>query len=242
MKGTLNPYISVDCVVFGFEEGQLKVLLINRDAEEKNKDIFKLPGALIKFNEELAHSASRTLSELTGLNNIYLKQFGVFDNPKRLQVTDDLKWLHLSTGVEVNRVVTIAYYSLIKIDESKTTELSHAFNAQWFVIDVLPRLVFDHASIIAAGLQALGKELLTEPLAYELLPKKFTLNQLQQVYEAILRISIDNRNFRKKTIKLGYVQRLNEKQSGVAHKPAQLYTFNKQLFEEYKQKFNGFLI
>mgnify|MGYP006293537633 CR=1 FL=1 len=238
----LNPHISVDCVVFGFNEPELSVLLINRERDDVHERRLKLPGNLIRFHETLKDSANRVLSELTGLQNLYLKQFGVFDHPDRLKSNGDLEWLQKSSGIKVDRVVTIAYYSLINIKESKDTDLSKSFEARWFPVNNLPSLIFDHNQIIDAGLKTLQRELLTEPLGYELLPKKFSLNQLQRLYEAILGIPIDNRNFRKKTSKLDYIIPLNEFQTGVAHKPARLNIFDKKRFDEFKKANTGFII
>ena len=238
----LNPHISVDCVVFGFNEPELSVLLINREQDDAHESRLKLPGNLIQFHETLKDSANRVLYELTGLQNLYLKQFGVFDHPDRLNSNGDLEWLQKSSGINVDRVVTIAYYSLINIKESRDTDLSKSFEARWFPVNHLPSLIFDHNRIIEAGLKTLQRELLTEPLGYELLPEKFSLNQLQRLYEAILGIPIDNRNFRKKIGKLDYIIPLNEFQTGVAHKPARLNIFDKKRFDEFKKANTGFII
>lgn len=238
----LNPHISVDCVVFGFNEPELSVLLIKREKTEASDERLKLPGNLIRFRETLKESANRVLYELTGLQHLFLKQFGVFDNPDRLKSNGDLEWLQRTSGINVDRVVTIAYYSLINIRESKDTELSKSFQAKWYPVNKLPALIFDHNQIIQAGLKTLQRELLTEPLGYELLPKKFSLNQLQRLYEAILGIPIDNRNFRKKIAKLDYIIPLNEFQTGVAHKPARLNVFDRKRFEEFKKANTDFII
>jgi hypothetical protein len=238
----LNPHISVDCVIFGFNEPELSVLLIERDQDDFSNHKLKLPGNLIRFQESLKDSANRVLFELTGLKNLFLKQFGVFDHPNRLKSNGDLEWLRKSSGINVDRVITIAYYSLINISESRHTELSKSFEARWYPVNDLPSLIFDHNDIIETGLKTLQRELLTEPLGYELLPKKFSLNQLQRLYEAILGIPIDNRNFRKKINRLDYIIPLNEFQTGVAHKPARLNVFDRKKFDEFKKANTGFII
>ncbi len=237
---TLNPHISVDCVIFGFDEGTLKVLLIER---EKVPNIhlgghkLKLPGSLISENVDLDNSAIRTLKELTGLENIYLKQYSVFGDPDRLTPREDLEWLRKTSGIRVGRVVTIAYYSLIKISESTITE-----KTIWNPVNDLPELIFDHNHIIEEALENLRKEIRNRPLCFELLPKKFTLRQMQNIYESILNVNLDNRNFRKKLRHLDFLVPLPEKEKRVNHKPAQLYRFDKKLYEKTKKLNNGFYL
>lgn len=234
---TLNPHVSVDCVIFGFNAGILKVLLIER--EKVNGHLqghkLKLPGNLISETEDLDISAIRTLKELTGLDKIFLKQFGVFGSPDRLMPAEDLSWLRTTSGLMVDRVVTIAYYSLIKIAESNTTE-----KTIWHPVQELPDLIFDHNYIILRALEALGREIRTEPLCFELLPKKFTLRQMQNLYEAILGEALDNRNFRKKIRPLEFLIPLPEKEKEVNHKPAQLFRFDKKLYEKHRKVISGF--
>jgi 8-oxo-dGTP diphosphatase len=241
----LNPHISVDCVIFGFDERQLKVLLIDRD-KLPNEDpaipsgYLKLPGSLISDDEDLDHSAVRVLKELTGLDRIFLKQFSVFGSPNRLNNPNDLDWLRTTSSMNIDRVVTIAYYSLVKINDSNPTD--HLLDkTSWIAVEELPQLSFDHNLIIGNALEALRKELRTEPIGFELLPKKFTLRQLQNLYEVIIGNALDNRNFRKKVVKLEYLIPLAEKESGVSHKPAQLYKFDKKHFLK-SRKDVGFVI
>jgi 8-oxo-dGTP diphosphatase len=244
MDTGFNPHISVDIVVFGFDDNEgLKVLLINRDKDEKKySKKLKLPGSLIIIHERLHDSAQRVLQELTGIKDIYLKQFAVFDNPERLKNGEDLLWLCDSSGIDVERVVTIAYYSLVKLHHYSETELSKAYHAQWHSLDGVPGLIFDHNEIIAEGLSVLRKEFLTEPLCFKLLPRKFTMNQLQHISESILGFTLDNRNFRKRINKLEYIIPLNEHQKGVSHKPARYYIFDSMKFEIIKKEHTGFII
>jgi 8-oxo-dGTP diphosphatase len=244
MTADLNPHISVDCVVFGFDGCELNVLLINRDpaSARHRKEKLKLPGDLIISGEMLAAAAQRILTEFTGLHNIYLKQFGIFDDPQRLNSSDDLAWLRNRSGLAVERVVTVAYYSLVKIDRSLQTDLSIAYHACWYSCASVPALIFDHNRILQNGMDVLRRELLTEPLCFELLPEKFTLNQLQRLYEAILGCSLDNRNFRKKIQRLPYIVPLNERQRGVAHKPAQLHVFDNKKYDQLKNNHTVFIL
>ncbi len=237
-KIDLNPHVSVDCVVFGFTDNKLKVLLIEREDSPfipVHGHKLKLPGSLISESEDLDISASRTLKELTGLDNIYLKQFGVFSSPGRLNPPEDLAWLRATSGLMVDRVVTIAYYSLIKISDTTITD-----KTIWLTIDEIPRLIFDHNKIILDALEILRKELRTEPICFEMLPKKFSIRQMQNLYEAILGEKLDNRNFRKKVKPLEFLIPLSEREKEVSHKPAQLYKFDKRIYEKHRKVANGF--
>ncbi len=241
----LNPHISVDCVVFGFDYKYLKVLLVERtfDYESSNKKDtdFKLPGALISDQEELDEAAYRVLFELTGIKDIFLKRFDVFGNRNRMQNPVDVKWLRNFTGLEIERVVTIAYYSLVKLTETSLdknlTNIAH-----WVNINEISKLAFDHNLIINSALNTLRKELRTEPIGFELLPKRFSIRQVQNLYEVILGCKLDNRNFRKRFLRLKYFIPLNEKEEDVNHKPAQLYRFDKLIYDKEKNKTQDFIL
>jgi len=234
----LNPHVSVDCVIFGFDDKKLKVLLIER---EKIPNVqlrghkLKLPGSLISENEDLDTSVLRTLKELTGLDNIFLKQFSVFGLPDRLAPPEDLNWLRKTSGMEIDRVVTIAYYSLIKISESNITS-----KTIWLPINELPELIFDHNRIISKALQVVRRDIRSGPHGFELLPKRFTIRQMQDMYEAILDEEMDNRNFRKKVKPMEFIIPLQDKENGVNHKPAQLFRFDKKLYEKHRKVMSGF--
>jgi len=238
----INPTISVDCVIFGFSAKQLKVLLIERNYTDRSGIEFrdhKLPGDFISINEDLDLAASRTLEELTGLRDIYLSQFSVFGKPDRISKPVDMDWLLDTTGLQIHRVVTAAYYSLINIGETNT-DFAINNSASWIDIKQVPELAFDHADIILEGLKHLQQSLRSEPIGFELLPDKFTIRELQSLYEVILDCSLDNRNFRKKILKSRYLVQLDEKQSGVAHKPAYYYRFDRTIYEEHKKESLGF--
>jgi len=233
----LNPHVSVDCVVFGFDSKRIKVLLIEKEKIEDgtNAHSLKLPGSLILENEGLDASAYRTLKELTGLDHIFLKQFHVFGSPDRLTPSEDLHWLTVTSKTHVERVVTVAYYSLIKLHESTLTN-----KTIWLPVDELPPLVFDHNLIVQKAQETLQKEFRTEPVCFELLPQKFTIREMQNIYEAILGRPLDNRNFRKKIIPLKFVVNIEEKEKGVSHKPAILYRFDKKLYAKHRKEIYGF--
>lgn len=234
----LNPHVSVDCVIFGFDAGKLKVLLIEREevpGVPLQGHHLKLPGSLISESEELEVSAIRTLQELTGLNNIFLKQFGVFGSPDRLGPPEDLAWLNQTSGLKIDRVVTIAYYSLIKVSESNITS-----RTIWVPVKELPALIFDHNRIILTALDTLRREIRSEAIGFELLPKKFTIRQMQSLYEAVLGEAFDSRNFRKKIKPMAFLIPLPEKEKDVRHKPAQLFRFDKKLYEKHRKISSGF--
>jgi len=228
----LNSSISVDCVIFGFDTEQLKVLLIERDkSPDERLDMpsgsLKLPGSLIKDTDDLERSAYRILKELTGLDHVFLKQLAIFDRPDRLNNPNDIIWLCSTSGLQIRRVITITYYSLVRIlkyNPSKTL-LDKSY---WIPVKKLPKLAFDHNFIIDSALKELRKKLQAESFGLELLPKKFTIRQFQNLYTEILGKKLDSRNFRKKIHKLDYLIALPEKERKVNHKPAQLYKLDKK--------------
>lgn len=237
----LNPFISTDCVVFGFNEEDLKVLLVKRDTlGSDNGTPYKLPGNLIQSDEDPDISANRVLKELTGLGNIFLKPFKVFGRPDRiLNHPEDQMWLCKTSGLTIDRVVTVAYFSLVKL---QSVDQNLSVDAKWFNIKELPVLSFDHAEIITDALENLQRELRFEPLVFELLPKKFTLRQLQTLYELILGKTFDNRNFRKKISRWPFLILLDEKQKKVPHKPASFYKFDKKIYEKVRNELDAFSI
>lgn len=239
---TINPHISVDCVIFGFTTNQLKVLLIEREYLDELGDPatdHKLPGDFIAINEDPDLAATRTLEELTGLKNIYLQSFAMFGHPDRISRQVDFQWLRATTGMNIHRVVTAAYYALINITEARN-ELVTAHHASWTDMKWIPALAFDHEEIIQAGLHHLQRTLRNEPIGFELLPERFTIRELQSLYEVILGHTLDNRNFRKKVLKARYLVQLDEKQEGVPHKPAHYYRFDRDLYEKINRDQNSF--
>lgn len=207
---------SIDCVLFGYDEGELKVLLI-----ERNQDPFKnwwaLPGNIVGLTESLDESASRILYELTGLKDVYMEQYYAFGDVDR----------HPQ-----GRVVTIAYYAMLRLGGEKTLKPISDFakRAQWINVENLPKLAFDHQLIYDKGLEKIKRRIKHQPIAFELLPEKFTLTQLQQVYELVMGKKLDKRNFRKKMLNFGILKDLEEKQKGVSFRAATLYKFDKRKY------------
>jgi 8-oxo-dGTP diphosphatase len=227
-----NPMdVSVDCVVFGFDDEKLKVLLIQQRQPEEGKKLTKqqmaIPGDLVQDDESLNEAASRVLLQLTTLDGIYLKQFQTFGDPDRVRGLKDQEWLRSFRAHPERRVMTVGYYSLVKMEDFNPKAASFASKAQWIDVYKIPSLAFDHNDIIHEALKMLRHELIADHIGFELLPDKFTLSQLQKLYEIILDKKFDKRNFRKNVLKNDKVKALNEKQQGVLHKPAQLFKFER---------------
>ncbi len=222
--------ISVDCVIFGFDENQLKILLIEHatGAGSEKHSRHALPGDLVFEEEDLDDAAKRVLSELTGIENIYMEQFCTFGNPSRVKDKKDQEWLKNTRANPEARVITVAYYSLVKMEDYIPKPASFASKAEWVSIHSVPTLAFDHNEILSVALSKLREQIKYHPIGFELLPKKFTLSQLQHLNEIILDKKLDKRNFRRKVQKLKSVIPLEEKQRGVLHKPARLFTYDKE--------------
>lgn len=221
--------ISVDCVIFGFDFvcQELKILIIEQ--KEKDRPIkvqFALPGDLIQSDESLDDAAERVLKELTNLEGIYMKQFHSFGAPDRVKGLKDQDWLRSFRANPDARVITVAYYSLVKIEDFDLKPSSFAGKVMWIDVKKVPNLAFDHNLILNTALETLREGLVNQNLGFELLPEKFTLGQIQQLYEVVLNKKLDKRNFRKKLLANEIVIPLNEKQKGVLHKPAQLFSAN----------------
>jgi Uncharacterized conserved protein len=234
------PNISVDCVIFGFDFEKLNVLLVERELLDDTGKIliqdYTLTGYHIFEDEDLDKSAYRVLKELTGLDNLYLEQFCTFGNTDRVASEKDQLWLkHINLGF-AERIITVGYFSLI--DNTKVTLTSKDRKIQWFPIDAIPGLemAFDHKQIFYKALEALQTKVKLEPIGFELLPDKFTLTQMQKLFESLLGVAIEKRNFRKKIAQMPYIVPLKEKQKGVAHKPAQLYMFSREVFEKTRKE------
>lgn len=239
------PNLSVDCVVFGFDLRQLNVLLTKRELKDKKgKDIivsdYTVQGHHVLQGENLDEAAKRVLMEKTGFNNIYLEQFYTFGDVHRMLAEKDQKWIRHENLDIPDQVVSVGYYSLV--DSSVVVPDQQHQETSWFPVKELPELGFDHKYIIEKALSFLRKKLIQEPIGFELLPEKFTLTQLQLLYEAILGTKYDRRNFRKKVLQMKYVIPLDEKQKGVAHKPAQVFIFSKDVYRRTKTEKFGFSI
>ena len=219
----LNSNISVDCVIFGFDGEKLNVLLIEEKDIGQGMLRKRLPGDLILKNESLDDAADRVLYELASLRNVTLKQFHTFGDPGRVNDSKDRKWLELYRKNPLERVITTAYYALVKMDDFVPNPASFAGEALWWDIQDVPELAFDHNEIVEVALWKLQRHFELNKSGYELLPQKFTLNQLQQLHQAITQEELDKRNFRKKVVRDKLVEATDEKQDNVLHKPARLY-------------------
>ena len=215
-----RPALTVDCVVFGFDEAELKVLLIER-ALEPFKGRWALPGGFVRVDETLDDAARRELEEEAGLKNVFLEQLYTFGA------------LHRDPR---ERVVSVAYYALVKLAAHETKAATDAADARWFPISKAPKLAFDHAEILATALGRLKGKVRYQPIGFELLPPKFTLSQLQHLYEAVLETELDKRNFRKKVLSFGLLVPLNEMQMSGRHRPAQLFCFDANKYEKLKKR------
>jgi len=223
----LNPNVSVDCVVFGFDNERLNVLLIEKKSDN-TKHQFALPGDLILEDESLDEAADRILWELTSINGIFLKQFHTFGDPNRVRDIKDLAWLQNYRENPQARVITVAYFALIKMGDFEPDASSFAERVFWCDINEVPPLAFDHNKIFNAALFRLRTDFENQRTGFELLPDKFTLSHIQNLYEMILGKKLDKRNFRKKLLKENLVLPTDEKQQGVLHKPARLYAVNEE--------------
>ena len=212
--------LTVDCVVFGYDEGELKVLLIQRGLEPF-KGRWALPGGFVRVDETVDEAARRELSEEAGLKNVFLEQlytFGAIDRDPR------------------ERVISVTYYALVKLAAHETKAATDAADARWFPISKVPRLAFDHADILATAHDRLKGKVRYQPIGFELLPARFTLSQLQNLYEAILESRLDKRNFRKKVLGFSLLVPMKETQMTGRHRPAQLFKFNAEKYEKLKKK------
>lgn len=213
-----HPAVTTDCVIFGFDGSELQVLLIERGIEPfKGKWAF--PGGFLNMDETAGEGALRELKEETGLENAYIEQFNTYSDPGR-----DPR----------ERVITIAHYALVRIQEVKGGD--DAAKAQWFPIDEVPQLAFDHDKILRDAMRKLRERIHFEPIGFELLPKKFTMRDLQILYESILGVKFDRRNFAKKMMHYELLNQLDETVRPTAKRDALLYSFNKENYELFKKK------
>jgi len=215
-----RPALTVDCVVFGFDGGELKVLLIRR-ALPPFKGQWALPGGFVHVAETLDAAARRELAEEAGLKNVFLEQLYTFGAVAR---------------DPSERVVSVAYYALVKLSDHRALAATDATDAEWFPVAKLPPLAFDHADIAALALARLQSKVRYQPIGFELLPPKFTLSDLQHLYEAILETPLDKRNFRKKVLGFGLLVPLAETQMAGRHRPAQLFRFDAVKYEHLKRR------
>lgn len=232
-----NNHISVDCVVLGFDGERLNVLLVRRKGDD-NGEVFhdmKLPGSLIYMDEDLDEAAKRVLNDLTGLKNVNLMQFKAFGSKDRTKNPKDLRWLERAEKAKVERIVTIAYISLVKIDRALNKNLEN-YQAEWVPLDEVKVLAFDHNQIIEDAIKFIRQYVEFNPSCmFDLLPRKFTAAQMRVLYEMIYGKQIDVRNFHKKITMMEYVIPMDEYQQGVSHRAARYYRFDKKIYNKVRR-------
>lgn len=237
LQGDWLPNISVDCVIFGFQENQLKVLLL----KFKNNEVWSLPGGFIGKEEDADEAAKRVLWQRTGLEDIYLQQFhafgdlirniGAFEKHEEINLAmgrskEDLTWLS-------NRYITIGYYALVEYSKVQVTLNDVSDDSAWMDADQIPPLFLDHNAIVSKGLAHLRASIDTKLAAFNLLPETFTMSELQLVYETILGKPLVRTNFQRKMLSLDILERIEKKYTGGAHKAPYLYRLDKKKAEAF---------
>jgi 8-oxo-dGTP diphosphatase len=220
-----RPALAVDCVVFGLDASDLKVLLIQRALTPKHA--WALPGGFVHVDESLDEAARRELREEAGVTDAFLEQlytFGALDRDPR------------------ERVVSVAYYALVKLGDHKIRAATDAEGVAWFALDELPPLAFDHHAIIDVARDRLRGKVRYAPIGFELLPPRFTLTQLQRLYEIVLGTELDKRNFRKKILSMDLLIETDELETGVAHRAARLYQFDRKKYDKLSRQGFSFAI
>ncbi len=210
--------LSVDCVIFGYDKGVLKVLLIESDSPQY-KGQWSLLGDLLHPDENLDQASHRILRERTGLNDMFLEQVKTFSSIDRHPA---------------GRVITTAYFALVNVRDYQLKKLEH--NLHWHVVADIQTMAFDHKEILDQSLKVLRKKIQEEPIIFNLLEKKFSMRDLQHVYEQILGVGLDRRNFRKKIFSTGILKDEEEMEQKVNHRPGKLFSFSSETFEQIKKK------
>ncbi|MBT9186725.1 MULTISPECIES: NrtR DNA-binding winged helix domain-containing protein [Zobellia] len=209
--------LAVDCIIFGFNDNRLEVLLVHRGFEPE-KDRWSLMGGFVGNHEDLDDAAHRVLKDLSGLEDVYMEQVRTFGKANR---------------DPYERVVSTTYSALI-LKEKYNQELIEEYRAEWFPIDELPDLIFDHKDMVESAIRRLQRRVRTFPIVFNLLPEKFTLPQLQKLYEGIFQVEMDKRNFRKKLATMDFLVKLNEKDMSESKKGAFLYRFDEKKYNKTK--------
>jgi len=217
---------SIDCVIFGFDKGELKALLIKRNTEPDFAKL-ALPGGFVYIDEDLDAAPLRRLYDMTGLTDIYMKQVGTFGKTDRYPL---------------RRVITVVYYALVRVSNYSIKLGQDASEAYWVSVNDIPALAFDHRDLFDAAFSKLQEQVRIDPVIFNLLPKEFSLSDLQDVYEAITMQKFDKRNFRKKVLAFNILLDTEKKQSNVSHRAARLYTFDKKAYQKMLQRGQMFTI
>jgi len=218
-------YVATDCIIFGFHEEKLKLLVFERQVEPL-KGQWSLIGSFVRLEEDLDHAGRRVLKDATGLDNVFMQQLKTYGKQDR------------DPGY---RCISIAQYALIRL-ENYSDKLEHHYGARWFELDDLPVLVLDHNAMVKDALEQLKHNARYRPIGFELLPQKFTIPQLQTLYEAIYQRSLDTRNFRKKVLSLNVLEKLDEKDKSGSKRGAFLYQFDKENYKSLLDKGYNFEI
>ncbi|MUP44961.1 NUDIX hydrolase [Gramella sp. BOM4] len=219
-KASVLSSVTIDCVIFGFQDGNLEVLLI-KHALGIRKGKWGLPGGWIKKEEGIDEAAERLLHELTGIKDVFLEQLKAFGEPDRFPM---------------GRIITVGYYALINKEKYDIKAGYTASEAKWFKINQIPTLIYDHEEILNYGIQKLQRRVRQAPIGFNLLPEKFTLLQLMKLYEEILGTEMDKPNFRRKFLRMKLLVDLKEKEKDVSHRAAKLYRFDDAIYKKLTQK------
>ncbi len=211
-----HPAVTVDCVVFGLDEGELKLMLIQR-ANDPFQGVWALPGGFIKMSESLEESALRELKEETGVSNVYLEQMRTYGDVGR-----DPR----------ERVISVAFFALVNLYDHEVKADTDASEAAWFEVSDLPALAFDHQKIVDDAIRHLRSRVRYQPVGFELLPENFTLTMLQDLYSKILDRQLDKRNFRKKILAMDILSETGDVEKDVAHRAAKLYRFDREKYAQ----------
>lgn len=218
-------YLAVDCIIFGFDKGKLKLLVFKRDVDPLRGE-WSLLGSLVKEDENVGEAANRVLNKLTGLSNVFLKELKTYSDVDR------------DPGA---RCVSIAHYSLIRFEED-VRQMIEDHGAHWFEFDDLPPLILDHDDMVKDALAALKNDARRRPIGFELLPEQFTIPQLQSLYEAIYGTQLDSRNFRKKVLSFDVLEKSDDKDFSTSKKGAYLYSFDENKYNELVAKGFDFVV
>jgi len=215
-----RPAVTTDCVIFGFDAGELKLLLIERGIDPY-KGKWAFPGGFLSMEENADECARRELFEEAGIQNVFIEQLFTFSDVDR-----DPR----------GRVITVSYFALVKLSDYKIQAGDDAKSAKWFPISQVPPLAFDHDRILRVALNRLRGKIRYQPIGFELLPEKFTLPELQNLYETVLEMQLDRRNFRKKILDTGLLIDHQESVKGLPHKGAKYFSFDKKKYQELSER------